>query len=234
MARLKLVCLPFAGAGIAPFWSWPRALPASIELYAAQLPGREDRLREPALDTFAEMHAALIDAIAKLPPGPLALFGHSMGAVMALEVARVLCAAASPRVTHVMCAARPWPGVGSGDFADLASIDDDDRFIDALARRYGVRNAALDDRELRALALPALRADLRLLADYRWQPASPLTCPLTVYSGKDDPITREADMRLWQRESAAAFDHVQIAGRHFFLDTHKQALIDDISARLCG
>lgn len=101
MASLRLLCIPFAGGGTVTFRRWAALLPPHIEAFAVQLPGREDRLREPALDDWQSMMDALIEAVAPLPFLPTAIFGHSLGAVIALELGRRMHARQPGRLRQV-------------------------------------------------------------------------------------------------------------------------------------
>lgn len=230
MARIRLVCVPYAGGGSAVFRGWRPALPASIEPFAVQLPGREDRIREQPWTEWRQMIAEVQAALRALPAMPTAYFGHSLGAVVALELARA--EAAGPPL-HLFCAARPWPGAPTGERPDMECLDDD-AFIDAMAAQYGSLNEALADPEIRALVIPCLRADLALLGSYRHRPQRPVGCPLTVYTGSDDPITTATDLELWRRETSSGFRVARFAGDHFFLHGCQQALVDDIVATLGG
>src|SRR5262245_57467554 len=90
MASMSLLCIPFAGAGAGAFRNWGRQLPDFIEAYAVQLPGREDTLNMPPLTDWRRMQDSVFESVARLPSLPVAIFGHSLGAVLALELARWL------------------------------------------------------------------------------------------------------------------------------------------------
>src|SRR5687767_2652850 len=105
--RLRLVCFPSAGRGPSAYRTWPKALPADIEVCVAQLPGREARVREPARAALEPLMEAILPAVAPLADRPLALFGHSFGAIVAFETARRLPATA--RLVHLLLAGRRGP-----------------------------------------------------------------------------------------------------------------------------
>lgn len=231
MATQRLLCVPYAGGGAAMFRGWAALLPASVEAFAVQLPGREDRLREAPYETWSSMMAALIESLDRLPALPSALFGHSLGAVMALEMARWLHARRPAQLLHLFVSGRPWPGGGEHLRGDLAALPDA-QLLEALDRQYGSLSAALSNPDIRALALPILRADLRLLASYRYLPAAPLACPLTVFAGVADPATPPASLAGWQRETNAPFAIQMLEGQHFFLESQCVQLVADVVSRL--
>ena len=231
MAFVRVICLPYAGGGASVFQSWAAAVPKSIELYALQLPGREDRLAEPLLTGWAAMMNEAKAALDSLPRLPIALFGYSLGAVIALDLARWLTATKPGMLQHVFCAARPWPGAATSERQGLHALSDA-ALLEALDRQYGSLSTSLSHPEIRELALPILRADLALLESYRWQPSARLTCPMTVYGGRHDPVTPPASLDAWRAEFAGAFDTVLFEGSHFFLETQRTALIADLVQRL--
>jgi surfactin synthase thioesterase subunit len=233
MASMSLLCIPFAGGGAGAFRTWAPRLPAFVELYAVQLPGREDSLNAAPLLEWRPMQIALIGEFARLPPRPTAIFGHSLGAVMALELARWMHAAQPGRLRHLFVAGRPWPGQSTDERSDLLALDDD-AFLDALDRQYGSLSSSLAHPEIRELALPTLRADIRLLDSFRYETAQPLDCPLTVYGGTADPATDAENLDAWRCETTGPFRVRMFGGAHFFLETQRDELIADIAASLQG
>ena len=108
-ARLRLFCFPFAGGGASTYRGWPAHLPADIEVAAVQLPGREERLRETAFHDATELCVKLVDVLAPYFDRPFAFFGHSMGALVAFELARVLRKSGGPSPAHLFVSARRGP-----------------------------------------------------------------------------------------------------------------------------
>lgn len=230
MASLRLLCIPFAGAGVGAFRGWAPLLPADVEAFAVQLPGREDRLGESALTDWRRMLDALVEAVAQLYAQPTAIFGHSLGSIVGLALARRMQdAGCVPR--HLFVSARPWPGLPSPS-RGLAQEADDDGLLRALEDRYGALPPSLSHPDIREVVLPALRADLGLLDDYAYAPAAPLQCPLTAFSGRGDATTGDDAMSAWHRETAAAFDRETFDGGHFFIESHREALAAAITSRL--
>lgn len=231
MASMRLLCIPFAGGGALAFRGWGELLPPNVEAYAVQLPGREDRLREPAFERWQSMMQALQAAVAPLPAQPTAIFGHSLGAVIGLELGRWLQAAQPGRLKHLFVSARPWPGARSGERGALHALSDD-ALMTALDRQYGSLSTSLSHPDIRALTIPTLRADLRLLDSFQYTRAPPLECPLTAFSGTQDPATNAENTAAWQHETVGAFEARALEGGHFFLESHRQQLLAEIGASL--
>jgi len=231
MAAVRLLCIPYAGGGALAFHPWAALLPAHVEAYALQLPGREDAVREPPLLTWPEVIEALAEAVAPLPYMPTAVFGHSLGAVIALELARWMHRHQPGRLVHLFASGRPWPGHEEKDdwqLADLVATATDDALLRALDRRYGSLSTSLSHPEIREFILPILRADLALLDAYRHASAPLLDCLLTVFAGTDDPTTPVESLDGWRRETSAAFALRMLAGGHFFLESERKQLVADI------
>ena len=231
MAALRLLCLPFAGAGAAAFRGWADALPAHVEAYAVQLPGREGRSSDTALTCWETMLESLLSAVDVLHPQPTAIFGHSLGAVVGFELARALQQRGGPRVVHLFVSARPWPGIESDPLEPLWSADDE-ALLSAMDRRFGSLDTSLSHPDIRDVVLPALRADLRLLDDYRYAPGVPLRCPVTAFAGAADPSTPVEAVSAWRNATSAAFDLHTVPGGHFFIESHKAELVAAVAARL--
>jgi surfactin synthase thioesterase subunit len=87
--RLRLFCFPYAGGGASIYRTWPDDLPRDVEVCAIQLPGRERRLSEPPLRSLQKAVEILVGVMRPYLDLPFALFGHSMGALLAYEVARL-------------------------------------------------------------------------------------------------------------------------------------------------
>lgn len=228
MASMRLLCIPFAGGGALAFHAWAALLPPQIEASAVQLPAREDRLREPMLDRWQPMMDALIAAVAPLPPLPTAIFGHSLGAVIGLELARWMQTRQPGRLRHLFASGRPWPGSENGERDDLHSLTDE-ALLHALDRRYGSLATSLSHPEIRALTLPVLRADLRLLDSYVYARAPALDCPLTVFAGSDDPATTAANVHAWHHETHGPFRTRMLDGDHFFIESRRTELVAAIT-----
>ncbi len=226
-ARLRLFCLPFAGGGASVFRSWARALPPTIEVCPIQLPGRENRLRESAhtdILALAELLAARIKPYAQ---SPFAIYGHSMGALLAFELARALQreGAAPPLALFLSahCAAHLAPR--RPPLCDLPDAE----LIEALRRLGGLQEEVIQEQELLDILLPTLRADLTLCDRYRYAAGAPLACPLHLYAGRDDLEVRPEDMEPWGEHSSRGASLQVFAGGHFFLRSAADPLLQAIA-----
>ncbi|WLW50147.1 thioesterase II family protein [Streptomyces sp. YU58] len=220
--RLRLVCFPHAGGSARFFYPWLRHLPTGVELLAAQYPGRDDRIDEPVIDRMDRLADPLGEAVAEVADVPLVLFGHSMGASVAFEVARRLEGRSVSLVRHLFVSARPAPF--SADPA-LRPVRDDDTLVRELARLGGTDTTLFDDPDVRAALLPAVRSDYRLIESYRYRPGPPLSCPVTAVVGSHDPEVPHGFAEAWNAATTGTFTMRVIPGGHFYLIERRPALI---------
>jgi medium-chain acyl-[acyl-carrier-protein] hydrolase len=224
MATQRILLVPYAGAGMGAFRGWAKEVSAQAEPYVLQLPGREDRLREPPYRSWPAMLRAATEALGAWPSLPVSIFGHSLGAVIALELARWLNVQRPGKLRHLFVAGRPWPGAPTAERRDLVSLGDDD-FLAAMDQQYGSMSSSLSIPEVRDLTLPALRADLCLLDSYRYADAVTLNCPLTASGGTGDPMTDAASLSDWRRETSGAFKMHWVQAGHFFVESHRSEVL---------
>ncbi|WP_190200590.1 alpha/beta fold hydrolase [Streptomyces djakartensis] len=209
----RLACFPHAGGSASAFLPLIRELPQEIEVLAVQYPGRQDRRAEPLVDSIEQLAAPLADVLQAQTGPPLVLFGHSMGATVAYEVARILEQRGAGPAALVVSGRRA-PTVNT---VSAVHLYDDDRLIEELRSLDGTDSSLLSDPELLELVLPAIRNDYRAVGHYVHRPGTPLACPLTVLTGADDPNVSAAEAAAWS-QVAAADPHVHTwPGGHFFL-----------------
>lgn len=224
----RLLVFPHAGGSASVFRSWPNHLPPDIEMLAVQYPGRQDRLHEPCLDRMEEMADAISAAALSLRGTPIALFGHSMGASIAHEVALRLERRHGLVADTLLVSARLPPR-----YHRSRDPRADDEALLADVRRLDGRGAAvLDDPDMRELVLPAIRADYRLADTYVASPGQTVTAPVVAYVGDRDPDVRVSQMRAWSEVTAAGFVVGVFPGDHFYLFGQEAELVGDIVRRL--
>ena len=223
-ARLRLFCFPYAGGGASIYRLWPAGLPRAVEVCAIQLPGHEERIRERPHTRMAALLPQLTEGLLPLlDDRPFALFGHSMGALMAFSFARHLRArglaepvllALSGRAAAHLPAERP-PAHALPEAA----------FLRELTLYGGASDALLQSAELRELFLPILRADFELFETHVHTPEPPLRCPVVTFAGLDDARYPPAQVAQWREHTSGPFASHTLAGGHFFLNTARAPLL---------
>ncbi|GAA2895616.1 alpha/beta fold hydrolase [Streptosporangium fragile] len=230
-AAVRLVCFAHAGGSATAYREWPALLPASVELHAVQLPGRADRFTEPLVDDMDVLAASVAEAMLPLLDRPVALFGHSMGAMVAYEVARVLQARGTgpARLFASGCAAPHEPRERRA-----VSTLDDDRFVAELTRLGGTEAEILAHRAMREVVLPYVRGDFRLLERYRHRPGPALPVPISALVGDADPVVTPAQAASWEARTTADFSLTVYRGGHFYLQPHRAEVVAEVAGALTG
>lgn len=212
----RLVCFPHAGGSATAFKDLAQALPAHVDVVSVQYPGRQDRYRE---EPFTEL-SALAGAVAEELSGelaadgrPYALFGHSMGALVAFETARLLAQGQLPLPQRLFLSGRGGP---ESDRVAYHLFDDAQLLAD-VRRLGGTDQGMLDDPDILDLVLPAMRADYHALGTYRWRGGEPLTVPVTALTGDSDPMMTVEDADTWRAYTTGDFAAKVFPGGHFYL-----------------
>lgn len=222
--RLRMFCFPYAGGGISSYRRWTALVDAGVELCAVQLPGHEDRYAEPAFTRLSDLIPPLAEALAPHLLRPFAFFGHSMGALIAFELARELRRSGRPAPQHLFVSARRAPHLARTRRA-LHTLPDQELRAE-LRSLDGTPPAVLENDELMELVLPILRADFAICETYACDPGDPLDVPIGMFGGEDDSETTPREIDLWRQHSRRPGRLRLFPGGHFFLHEHAAALAE--------
>ncbi|RKH58573.1 thioesterase II family protein [Corallococcus llansteffanensis] len=228
-ARLRLFCLPHAGGSASLFRTWQAELGTDIEVCPLQLPGRESRLNEPPLRDLRPLVEALADAVARHADRPFALFGHSMGALLAFELSRALRSRGLSGPVHLFVASYRAPHTLAATPMTAATHD-----IDASEARRRETALALPQgmgEELLALVRDVVLADTAVCEGYVFTPGPPLTCPLSAFRGSEDYVPDDAT-KAWRALSSGPFTSRTFLGDHFFLKGTPRGLLQALRRAL--
>jgi len=225
-AKLRLFCFPYAGGGASVFRGWAGRLPNGVAVCPVRLPGRETRLGERPFDFMEDLLSALRRAIDPFLDKPFALFGHSLGAVIAFELERLLAA----RNTCLFVSGARAPQLRRDHVPPPAPSDEE--LIEDLRRLDGIPRELLENHELMQLALPALRADTALYRNYVYREGLPLHCPIRAYGGLDDSRITRWHLETWGEQTTHSFRLEMFPGGHFFLETQQEAFLNALARDL--
>ena len=228
-AHVRLFCFPYAGGGGSIFRSWQQSVTDTIEVCPVQLPGRGSRIAEPPCTDMNQLVRAAAEGLAQQLDKPFALFGHSMGALIAFELARHLKRAYSAEPVHLFVSGRPSPQTITGPY-DLDRLDAE--LPEMLRRGNASLDVTLDNPELMQLVLPILRADVTLCESYSYASAPPFSFPITAFGGLDDRGISRRSLEGWREHTTGRFGLRMFPGGHFFLSTCKAPLLEAISKEL--
>lgn len=225
-AGRALLCFPYAGASAAIYREWPDQLPASLEVMPVELPGHGCRLSERPLHSVAEMAAAAADALAPLCRGQYTLFGHSLGALVAFEMVRILVSRGQPPL-HLFVSGSRAPHV--------LPVDAGSHLLPPQALRQRLRSwggapeEVLTQSELMTLLEPVLRADLEAANNYVCGSLLDVRVPITAFAGMSDPLAPPEAVAEWSRYTSGYFAMRLMPGNHFFLHAFRPLLLGMIA-----
>jgi surfactin synthase thioesterase subunit len=207
------VCLPHAGGSATFFLPVSAELSPGVDVVAIQYPGRQDRRAERPIADIAVLADRVHEVLRRQPEMPLTLFGHSLGAILAFEVARRLEADGAPPV-RLFASGRRAPSTHRDETIHQR---DDAGILAELRRMNGTASSVLGDDEMMRAALPAIRADYQAAETYTCAEDVTVSCPFTVLTGNDDPKTTRDEAMAWQRHTSGPFEFRAFSGGHFFL-----------------
>ncbi|MCU5775505.1 alpha/beta fold hydrolase [Erwiniaceae bacterium BAC15a-03b] len=228
-AGLPLFCFHHAGGNAASWRDWITAASAlGMQLCPIELPGRASRFAETPRSDLNALLAELCAALTPLCQQPFALLGHSLGALMAFELAQQLPAT---QLQGVFVSGRRPPHHPTPQ--PLRHLMNDNELTQQLKGLEGTPADVLQHQELLALFLPALRADFTLTERYNWQQTTRrLSLPLQAFCGDSDAEVSLTAMQEWLEYGDRHSQLHRFAGGHFYLHHHRDALLQAIAARL--
>lgn len=211
---------------------WRRKLPAWLNVRPVELPGRGARLGEPLLTDMQVLARQLASEQRLAASQPYALLGHSLGALLAFELAHELQAlGCPPPVALFACGTAAPTRREDYDGGKWREPKSDAVLIDELRTLQGTPEEVLANQELMSLTLPVLRADFLLCGRYVYRQRAPLRCPVHVLGGEDDKAS-EAQLLAWRQESVGDFSLEIFPGGHFFIHEHEERVLGVLSAAL--
>ncbi|WP_330285433.1 thioesterase II family protein [Streptomyces sp. NBC_00576] len=233
MRRTSLLCVPFAGAGASFFHPWAALTDGDPRIVALQLPGREWRLSEDSYRDVAQAVAGLFPAVTEeIGSGDrVAIFGHSLGAVLAYELAHLLVARTGADVARLFVSGSPGPWTRR---TRRATGLPDEEFLLRVKEFAGYDHEALSDPGMRELILPTLRADVEMHENYVPATDQPLPVPVTAVRGTEDDLVTADQTAEWGKATSAEFTQAEVEGGHMYIAEDPGSLlrlVDDALAR---
>ncbi len=227
---MRLFCFPYAGGGVSAFRTWDGEALPGIELYLVQYPGRENRLYETPIARLSELVEALLPVITPQLDRPFAFFGHSLGALIAFEMARALQqrAQSSPICFFASACRAPHLPARKPPISRLPN----EEFMAALAELNGTPEVIWQNKELMEVLLPMLRADMSMYDTYTYLPGPPLLCPILAIGGLQDAVVVPEDLHAWREQTNSMFAVQMFSGDHFFLQSSSKLLLETIARTL--
>lgn len=228
-SKIRLVCFPHAGGSASFYFSASRALRGDVEVLAVQYPGRQDRRAEPCVTSITELADCIFRVLRSMSGPPLALFGHSMGAITAFEVARRLEREMGAVAVRLFVSGRRAP---SRHYDEYVHLRDDQGILTEVKALNGTDARVFDNEEIMRMSLPSLRGDYRAIESYRGGEGVQVSCPISMLVGDSDPRVTLDDALAWRTHTTAEFDSHIFPGGHFYLGAQQSQVLKLIRDRL--
>lgn len=233
---LRLFCFPYGGSGGSIFRQWQENMPEGVEICPVQLPGRENRIDEPLFTELSHLIEVVVENLRSYFDVPFALFGHSMGGVIAFELARYLSHNQVGNPVHIfVSAAAPLhiikEHIRKGPLAHQLPEEE----FAGLIRSVGILPEIVQQSdELMEIIQPILRADLTLIETLpsSGDEDSPLPIPLTAFGGTEDDFVTPEMVDEWSRYTSNTFTRTMIPGDHYFINSEQLTLLQSIRQTL--
>ncbi len=223
-SRVRLLCLPYAGASVQIFRHWYQWLGPEVEVLLIELPGRGLLVRQPPVERMEALVGALATAVEPWLDKPLALFGHGLGGLIAFELGRRLQATGRPLAHHLFVSAQRAPHLPPREWSQRLSIDP---FLAAEARREAPAGEPESD-EPADFLLPALLGDSRLIEGYEYRPDPECDLPVTVFGGIEDQSVTRQELEAWAGLTRKPCVVRWLPGNHFFVHEHQRLLAANV------
>lgn len=227
---MRLFCFPYAGSGANIFYKWPDNLPETVEICLVHLPGREHRLKEKPIDRMSRLVQALERPLLPYLDKPIALFGHSLGALIGFELSRHLRRRYGVQPAHLFISGCNAPQ----GMQMLAPLDHLTVALSLCMLRPtdGPTAPLPNDARLLELMLPTLKADFALCETYSYINEQALDCAISAYGGLQDRMVGCESLESWGKETAGPFTLRLFPGDHFFIHTARSLVLDALSGDL--
>jgi medium-chain acyl-[acyl-carrier-protein] hydrolase len=229
-AQLRVFCFPYSGASASIFLPWVNEVPEMIEICPVQLPGRGNRISEPLIYRLDEIVRCTLEGLSCYFDRPFIFFGHSFGALLSFELARLLRRTDKPYPLHLFVS-----GHGAPQLPDLYPKIHHlphEELIEKLGEFNGMTREIFSNKELMEMIIPVIRADFEVCETYQYIDEKPLTIPISAYGGIEDPFVTRSDLESWQEQTEKKFMIRMFPGDHFYLNTSKNILLQALSREI--
>jgi medium-chain acyl-[acyl-carrier-protein] hydrolase len=227
---MRLFCFPYAGGAAIAFRGWPDGLPASLEVWAVQLPGRGARMRESPYRQFTPLLTDLSAAIIPFLDIPFVFFGHSLGALIAFELSRLFTGQSGRSFVRLIVSGCKAPHLL--DQNQGVSKLPDPEFVEKLRMLDGTPREVLENKELLQIFLPTIRADYSVFESYFLTNDQAQDTEFSIYGGRQDPEINADELEAWKIYTKAPGELKMFQGGHFFLQSSRALVLRSIAVDL--
>lgn len=233
MRKMELICIPYAGGSVTLYEKWRNSLNPKVELCLIELAGRGTRSHEAL---YQNLHEAVDDIYARMherfniKETPFALFGYSMGSLIAYELAHKIKDLLGLNPHHIFFAAKQPPDYTSNN--KILHTLPIPALVNELMAMGGTPSEIFQDPMLKEYFLPIIKSDLRITENYRYiRRESKLDCDFTIIDGIYDYMLK-SPIGGWQNHSNLECYTYKLEGDHFLIHTHMDQILNIINRQL--
>jgi medium-chain acyl-[acyl-carrier-protein] hydrolase len=229
-AKVDLICFPYAGSGASIFYPWEKYLDPKINLYAFQAPGREDRIGEDLINELDELTHQGAKELLKITHRPFIFFGHSLGAVIAFEITKILEKSATNPLMLIVSGRQP-PHL-SLKMPPLSGLSDAE-LLEGLMNLQGTDPEILEHPALLEIILPIIRGDFKIGENY-FAPINgqKILCPIIAVGALNDPWVDLNQIIEWKNFTLNTFAAQTVAGDHFYVKNDFEELVHFLNQKI--
>ncbi|CAI3955487.1 Surfactin synthase thioesterase subunit (GrsT) (PDB:6VAP) [Commensalibacter communis] len=227
-SELQLICFPHAGGSIGAFRSWAQFIPSFIDLIGVQYPGREDRIYDKPISDIKNLASEISTTIQKQKYSHIALFGHSMGATIAYEVACML-QKNGVFIEHLFISGQTAP---TKTRKTMFHCSTDEALMREVIRVSETSGEVFENQELREIILSIIRNDYKAIETYSTETPTLLSMPITILVGDNDTEATYQEALDWSAYTKHKLDIYSFKGKHFFINTRFKEIIELITSKL--
>jgi external thioesterase TEII len=229
--KINLLCLTFAGGSKYSYRVFYDKAPPFLNIVTLEYPGRGSRIKEQLI---SEIHTLVDDLYRQIKDivdtERYAIYGHSLGGLIAYLVTLKLLENNHTRPEHVFITGTEGPA-SSSRLEKKRYLLPKNEFIEEIKDLGGMPDEILQSEELLDYLEPILRNDFKISETYIYDNHLPLNIPMTIITGTEEDMKNE-DILLWQNESTLPVEFMQMEGGHFFILQHTDRILEIISRKL--
>lgn len=228
MEKVNLLCIPYSGGSKYSFATLLKKAPSNLNPVVLELPGRGGRSGEKLCDNIAMIEEDILRRSLQFIDGPYAIYGHSMGGLLAFLLAKRIVRNGLPEPIHLFITGTSGPSVTVDRKYHLLNKQD---FLEKIKSLKGMPDEILENAELMDYFEPIIRSDFKLSETYVYPPPPPFKFPITVIVGEEEDMEYE-DVKAWELESSAGVAISKLPGSHFFIFDHAESIMKSFGEKV--
>ncbi|WHY56139.1 thioesterase II family protein [Peribacillus simplex] len=224
---LNLLCLPYAGGSENIYTKWKNEVIGGVNIVPIELSGRGKRMQDPLYNNLNEaLEDIYLKSYESVAESPFAIVGHSMGSILAYELAKKLIEEDNKVPEFLIFSGKNPPHAKLG--TNIHTLPNDE-MLQELQKLGGIKPEFSKYQELLSLFLPIIRSDFKLVETYEHVPGTPFANDIYIMYGSKDMITSGSSLMEWDNHTSSSCFYKEIEGDHFFIDSNSKDVIDYVN-----